>query len=90
MFHPTDRFLFVARVILFLFLMEGVAHASETSESQGATVDPSSPRNVILIIGDGMDDHQITIARNYLVGAQGRLTLDLLIFFEHDRPSSDL
>lgn len=78
MFHPTDRFLFVARVILFLFLMEGVARASETSESQGTTVDPSSPRNVILIIGDGMDDHQITIARNYLVGAQGRLTLDSL------------
>ena len=33
-------------------------------------------RNVILIIGDGMDDQQITIARNYLVGARGRLTLD--------------
>jgi alkaline phosphatase len=34
------------------------------------------PKNVILIIGDGMDDHQITIARNYLKGAAGRLTLD--------------
>lgn len=33
-------------------------------------------RNVILIIGDGMDDHQITIARNYLKGAEGRLVLD--------------
>ncbi len=33
-------------------------------------------RNVILIIGDGMDDQQITMARNYLKGAQGRLTLD--------------
>ena len=33
-------------------------------------------RNVILIIGDGMDDHQISIARNYLVGARGKLTLD--------------
>lgn len=33
-------------------------------------------RNVILIIGDGMDEHQITIARNYLKGATGRLTLD--------------
>ena len=38
----------------------------------------ASPKNVILLIGDGMDDHQITIARNYLVGAQGRLTLDKL------------
>jgi alkaline phosphatase len=33
-------------------------------------------RNVILIIGDGMDDHQISIARNYMKGAEGRLTLD--------------
>lgn len=35
-------------------------------------------RNVILIIGDGMDDQQITIGRNYLVGANGRLTLDAM------------
>ena len=39
----------------------------------------SSP-NLILIIGDGMDDHQITIARNYLVGNAGRLTLDDMPF----------
>ena len=36
----------------------------------------ASQRNVILIIGDGMDDQQITIARNYLAGAQGKLLLD--------------
>lgn len=35
-------------------------------------------RNVILIIGDGMDDQQITMARNYLKGAQGQLLLDTL------------
>lgn len=34
--------------------------------------------NVILIIGDGMDDQQISIARNYLVGATGKLSLDNL------------
>jgi len=33
-------------------------------------------RNVILIIGDGMDEHQITAARNYLYGAEGRTILD--------------
>ncbi len=38
----------------------------------------AEPRNVILIIGDGMDDHQITIARNYLHGAQGRLAMDTM------------
>jgi alkaline phosphatase len=37
---------------------------------------PALARNVILIIGDGMDDQQITIARNYLKGAHGRLLLD--------------
>ncbi len=31
---------------------------------------------VILLIGDGMDDNQITIARDYLVGYDGRLVLD--------------
>jgi len=35
-------------------------------------------QNVILIIGDGMDDHQITMARNYLHGAKGQLELDAL------------
>jgi alkaline phosphatase len=34
------------------------------------------PRQVILIIGDGMDEQQITIARNYLKGAAGQLLLD--------------
>ncbi|MDP6978945.1 MAG: alkaline phosphatase [Myxococcota bacterium] len=37
-----------------------------------------STRNVILIIGDGMDDQQITIARNYLEGSRGVLSLDRL------------
>jgi len=32
--------------------------------------------NVILIIGDGMDDQQITMARNYLVGVRGKLVID--------------
>jgi alkaline phosphatase len=42
----------------------------------GASASHAGPRNVILIIGDGMDDHQITAARNYLVGAAGRLEMD--------------
>ncbi|MGT2426041.1 alkaline phosphatase [Amnibacterium kyonggiense] len=35
-------------------------------------------RNVILLIGDGMGDSEITIARNYQVGAAGRLAMDTL------------
>lgn len=36
------------------------------------------PPNVILLIGDGMGDSEITAARNYQVGANGRLNLDRL------------
>ena len=37
-------------------------------------------RNVILLIGDGMGDSEITIARNYEVGADGRLVMDTFPF----------
>jgi len=33
---------------------------------------------VILIIGDGMDDQQISTARNYLAGSSGRLVMDAM------------
>jgi alkaline phosphatase len=36
------------------------------------------PANIILIIGDGMDEQQLTIARNYLAGSQGKLIVDSL------------
>jgi alkaline phosphatase len=36
----------------------------------------SAAPKVVLIIGDGMDDQQITIARHYLVGEAGALALD--------------
>ena len=39
-----------------------------------------SPPNLILLIGDGMDDQQLTIARNYLVGSNGTLLSDSLPF----------
>src|SRR5258708_32920559 len=37
-------------------------------------------KNVILFIGDGMGDSEITAARNYQAGASGRLALDTLPF----------
>ncbi|MGH1373967.1 MAG: alkaline phosphatase [Cellvibrionaceae bacterium] len=49
-------------------------HSLAQAESESPEI--GDRRNVILIIGDGMDDHQITIARNYLKGAQGKLLLD--------------
>jgi alkaline phosphatase len=49
--------------------------ASCDSARTGNAPTPGSEK-LILIIGDGMDDQQITIGRNYLAGRQGRLTLD--------------
>jgi len=37
-------------------------------------------RQILLFIGDGMGDSEITIARNYAVGAAGRLAMDTLPF----------
>jgi alkaline phosphatase len=56
-----------------LLLAVGIAMAHAAAP---AAAEPPSPRAVILIIGDGMDDQQITIARNYLKGAAGELLLD--------------
>lgn len=39
---------------------------------------PTQARNVILIIGDGMDSHQISSARSYLVGSKADMLLDTL------------
>jgi alkaline phosphatase len=36
------------------------------------------PRNVILLLGDGMGDSEITMARDYWKGAGGRLAMDSL------------
>ncbi len=68
MFHRLTFSLLVS-----LLLVAQTASGSTTQD--GA---PINARQVILIIGDGMDDQQISIARNYLAGAQGRLLLDEL------------
>lgn len=44
----------------------------QTQALRDAVRDPGA-RNVILLIGDGMGDSEITVARNYLVGAAGEL-----------------
>ena len=79
MFHPTAGYFYLTGAVMFLLMAVTLAQAADlTQDEETAPGSLSSPRNVILIIGDGMDDHQITIARNYLVGAQGRLGLDAL------------
>ena len=59
---------------LFATLFTALFHAAFATAQIGG----DEPRHVILIIGDGMDEQQITIARNYLKGASGELLLDRL------------
>ena len=53
------------------------AHSDHTQAARQA-IQGGKARNVILLIGDGMGDSEITIARNYQVGAAGRLAMDTL------------
>ncbi|MDM7855227.1 alkaline phosphatase [Cellulomonas alba] len=46
-------------------------HGDQTSAVRKA-IDGSAARNVILFIGDGMGDSEITVARDYAKGAAGR------------------
>jgi alkaline phosphatase len=55
------------------------AHPDRTSSLQRAIMGGRA-RSVILLLGDGMGDSEITIARNYQVGAAGRLAMDTLPF----------
>jgi len=59
-------------------LILSLALISPQTPARPAEPAASEPRQVILIIGDGMDEHQIAIARNYLHGAAGKLLLDTL------------
>ena len=64
----TVRPTFHVMCLVFVMLVHGCTNS---------TLEPRSNINkVILVIGDGMDAHQIAIARNYLVGPTGRLALD--------------
>lgn len=58
-----------------------IGFGEDRSAELAKQIDPSKPKNVILIIGDGMDDSMITAARNYDLGANGRFAgLDNLAF----------
>ena len=54
-------------------------HAQDRAEPR-APGTPDTARQVILFIGDGMGDSEITIARFYAAGAGGRLAMDTLPF----------
>ncbi len=51
---------------------------SDQTESFRQQVIGGPARNVIMLLGDGMGDSEITMARYYAVGAAGHLTMDSL------------
>src|SRR4051794_11435166 len=50
------------------------------SATLAGKIDGSRPKNVILLIGDGMGDSEVTLGRFYGKGAAGRLNMDRLPF----------
>ncbi|OII26616.1 alkaline phosphatase [Curtobacterium sp. MCBA15_016] len=48
-------------------------HQGDQTRSIQQEIERAGAKNVILLIGDGMGDSEITIARNYQYGAAGRL-----------------
>jgi alkaline phosphatase/streptomycin-6-phosphatase len=88
----TDRYLpvIVAAALAAVWVLTfsalqlpGVAPLAQDGDRTGqlrqAIVDGSA-RNILLFVGDGLGDSEITLARNYAVGAAGRLALDQLRF----------
>ncbi|MET8947707.1 alkaline phosphatase [Streptomyces sp. NPDC004542] len=52
------------------------AGAFDTAQQAKGAIKNGKAKNVILLIGDGMGDSEITLARDYTVGANGRLNMD--------------
>lgn len=72
----------LAAVLLSLSMtLPASLFAGDTKDRSGdvkQAINGGGAKNVILFLGDGMGDSEITIARNYHVGAAGRLTMDTL------------
>lgn len=79
----TTRGVMVAAGMALLAAAVGTAGASDRSvvdntAAAAAAIQGGQARSVILLIGDGMGDSEITSARNYQLGAAGRLWMDRL------------
>ncbi len=59
-----------------LLLGATIVAATACTPTPTQTVESTSARNVILLIGDGVDDQQLTLGRNYLHGSSGRLNFE--------------
>ncbi|MBN0043315.1 alkaline phosphatase [Streptomyces actuosus] len=80
MHSPSRRSLTVATALIAATAAAAAvtttAGASDTRQQAQHAVKGGKAKNVILLIGDGMGDSEITLARDYTVGADGRLNMD--------------
>ena len=76
-----ERPVFLTRTLTLILVLSSIAGWA-CSDGEGASTPTASTdqsaraRNVILFIGDGVDDSQLTIGRNYLLGADGEFSFD--------------
>ena len=67
----------VAPVLIASAMVACEAPAPAPSPAVPADVsNPANAQTVILFIGDGVDDHQLTIGRNYLLGSDGAFSFE--------------
>ena len=74
----TRRVLIGLVAVVAALPVAAVARDGDRSSELQRAIDGGRARNVILLIGDGLGDSEITIARNYAYGAAGRMALDSL------------
>ncbi|MFC9424850.1 alkaline phosphatase [Streptomyces sp. NPDC056987] len=77
--HPSRRHLVVGAALVAAVTAVTVtttAGAWDTKDQAAQAIKSGKAKNVILLIGDGMGDSEITLARDYTVGANGRLNMD--------------
>jgi alkaline phosphatase/streptomycin-6-phosphatase len=80
MHRPSRRHLTIGTAVVAAtaaaVAVTSVAGASDTKQQAEHAIKGGKAKNVILLIGDGMGDSEITLARDYTVGANGRLNMD--------------
>ena len=68
---PSEMQMFGAGAMSLLLVFPVNTFARDRSKAVQQAIDGGRAKNVILFLGDGMGDSEITIARNYHVGAAG-------------------
>ena len=71
-------FVFIPTLLLATTASGAPNADSDRSNDVRRAIKSGDAKNIILLIGDGMGDSEITVARNYEYGADGRMALDTL------------